>query len=195
LKQDEENEMVRNIVVAITLTLLLCSCKEAKQANLNAEGDKQIMDIKITSSAFAEGGMIPAKYTCDGADISPPLQWDAVPEGTKTVALISDDPDAPMGTWVHWVLFNLPPDVKELPENVPPDETLSNGATQGTSSFQKIGYGGPCPPSGTHRYFFKLYALDADLDLDSSANKARLIKAMEGHIIGEGQLIGKYKRQ
>lgn len=187
--------MVRNIVVAITLTLLLCSCKEAKQANLNAEGDKQIMDIKITSSAFAEGGMIPAKYTCDGADISPPLQWDAVPEGTKTVALISDDPDAPMGTWVHWVLFNLPPDVKELPENVPPDETLSNGATQGTSSFQKIGYGGPCPPSGTHRYFFKLYALDADLDLDSSANKARLIKAMEGHIIGEGQLIGKYKRQ
>jgi Raf kinase inhibitor-like YbhB/YbcL family protein len=195
LKQDEENEMVRNIVVAITLTLLLCSCKEAKQANLNAEGDKQIMDIKITSSAFAEGGMIPAKYTCDGADISPPLQWDAVPEGTKTVALISDDPDAPMGTWVHWVLFNLPPDVKELPENVPPDETLSNGATQGTSSFQKIGYGGPCPPSGTHRYFFKLYALDAELDLDSSANKARLIKAMEGHIIGEGQLIGKYKRQ
>jgi Raf kinase inhibitor-like YbhB/YbcL family protein len=195
LKQDEENEMVRNIVVAITLTLLLCSCKEAKQANLNAEGDKQIMDIKITSSAFAEGGMIPAKYTCDGADISPPLQWDAVPEGTKTVALISDDPDAPMGTWVHWVLFNLPPDVKELPENVPPDETLSNGATQGTSSFQKIGYGGPCPPSGTHRYFFKLYALDADLDLDSSANKARLIKAMEGHIIGKGQLMGKYKRQ
>jgi Raf kinase inhibitor-like YbhB/YbcL family protein len=195
LKQDEENEMVRNIVVAITLTLLLCSCKEAKQANLNAEGDKQIMDIKITSSAFAEGGMIPAKYTCDGADISPPLQWDAVPEGTKTVALISDDPDAPMGTWVHWVLFNLPPDVKELPENVPPDETLSNGATQGTSSFQKIGYGGPCPPSGTHRYFFKLYALDAELDLDASANKARLIKAMEGHIIGKGQLMGKYKRQ
>ncbi|MHC4605092.1 MAG: YbhB/YbcL family Raf kinase inhibitor-like protein [Planctomycetota bacterium] len=105
------------------------------------------MDIKITSSAFEEGGLIPPKYTCDGADISPPLQWDAVPEGTKSIALISDDPDAPMGTWVHWVLFNLPAETKELAENIPPDSTLANGAMQGTTDFGRIGYGGPCPPS------------------------------------------------
>ena len=152
------------------------------------------MEIKITSSAFAEGGMIPAKYTCDGADVSPPLQWDAVPEGTKTIALINDDPDAPMGTWVHWVILNIPADVKELAENIPTDKTLSNGAKQGTNDFGKIGYGGPCPPGGTHRYFFKLYALNSEIDLDAGADKEQLVKAMEGHILGKGQLIGKYKR-
>ena len=153
------------------------------------------MEIKITSSAFEEGGLIPPKYTCDGADISPPLQWDAVPEGTNTIALISDDPDAPMGTWVHWVLFNLPLDTRELTENIPPDENLPSGAGQGTNDFRRIGYGGPCPPGGTHRYFFKIYALDAELDLTAGAHKKDLLKAMEGHILGEGQLIGKYKRQ
>jgi len=153
------------------------------------------MDIKVSSSAFPDGGMIPAKYTCDGADVSPPLKWDSVPDGTKSIALISDDPDAPMGTWVHWVLFNLPADARELPENVPTDETLPNGAKQGTTDFGRTGYGGPCPPSGTHRYFFKIYALDTMLDLPAGARKSDLVKAMEGHIIGQGQLIGKYKRQ
>jgi len=153
------------------------------------------MDIKITSSAFEEGGLIPPKYTCDGADTSPPLQWDVVPEGTKSIALISDDPDAPMGTWVHWVLFNLPADTRELQENIPKDEILRNGARQGITDFRRIGYGGPCPPSGTHRYFFKIYALDAELDLDAGAGKSDLLNAMEGHILAEGQLIGKYKRQ
>ncbi len=153
------------------------------------------MEIKITSSAFEEGGLIPPKYTCDGEDISPPLQWDAVPEGTNTIALISDDPDAPMGIWVHWVLFNLPADTTELTENIPPDENLPSGAGQGTNDFHRIGYGGPCPPGGTHRYFFKIYALDTELDLAAGAHKKDLLKAMEGHILGEGQLIGKYKRQ
>ena len=153
------------------------------------------MDIRITSSAFEEGGLIPAKYTCDGADISPPVQWEAVPEGTKSIALISDDPDAPVGTWVHWVLFNLPAETKELGENVPADEILPNGARQGTSDFGRIGYGGPCPPSGTHRYFFKIYALDAQLDLDAGATKKQLLAVMEGHILAEGQLMGKYKRR
>ena len=153
------------------------------------------MEIKITSSAFAEGGMIPSKYTCDGADVSPPLQWDAVPEGTKSIALISDDPDAPMGTWVHWILFNLPAQTRELPENVPPDETLPNGAKQGITDFGRVGYGGPCPPSGTHRYFFKIYALDTELQIDTGAGKRGLLKAMEGHILGQGQLMGKYKRK
>lgn len=153
------------------------------------------MEIKVTSSAFEDGGMIPAKYTCDGADISPPLQWAAVPESTKSIALICDDPDAPMGTWVHWVLFNLPAGTIELAENIPADKTLPGGAKQGVSDFGRIGYGGPCPPSGTHRYFFKIYALDTEVDLTAGAGKPDLEGAMEGHILGEGQLIGKYKRQ
>lgn len=153
------------------------------------------MEIKITSSAFEDGGLIPAKYTCDGADVSPPLQWDAVPEGTRSIALICDDPDAPMGTWVHWVLFNLPSDAKELAQNIPTEETLPNGAKQGVNDFGRVGYGGPCPPGGTHRYFFKIYALDTELDLQAGADKRQLLKTMEGHILGQGQLIGKYKRQ
>ncbi len=152
------------------------------------------MEIKITSSAFEEGGLIPAKYTCDGADVSPPLQWDAVPQGTKSIALICDDPDAPMGTWVHWVLFNLPAETNELAENIPADKILPNGARQGVSDFGRVGYGGPCPPGGTHRYFFKIYALDTEVGLQAGADKRRLLKTMEGHILGQGQLVGKYKR-
>jgi len=153
------------------------------------------MDIKITSPAFEDGGMIPSKYTCDGEDISPPLQWEAVPDGTASIAIISDDPDAPVGTWVHWVLFNLPPDTKELKENFPDDETLADGTRQGITDFGATGYGGPCPPSGTHRYFFKIYALDKQIDVAAIVDKAQLLQEMEGHIIGQGQLIGKYQRQ
>ncbi len=152
------------------------------------------MEIKITSSAFADGGLIPAKYTCDGADVSPPLQWDAVPEGTRSIALICDDPDAPMGTWVHWILFNLPSDAKELAQNIPTEETLPNGAKQGVNDFGRVGYGGPCPPGGTHRYFFKIYALDTEVGLEAGADKRQLLKTMEGHILEQGQLVGKYKR-
>ena len=152
------------------------------------------MEIKISSRAFQEGGMIPRRYACDGEDISPPLAWTGIPEGAKTIALIGDDPDAPIGTWVHWVLFNLPADVKELAEAVPPDKELSSGAKQGKNDFRRIGYGGPCPPGGTHRYFFKLYALDSVLDLAAGVSKADLLKAMQGHVLAEGQLMGKYKR-
>jgi Raf kinase inhibitor-like YbhB/YbcL family protein len=152
------------------------------------------MDIKITSSAFQDAGLIPSKYTCDGADVSPPLQWDSVPEDTKSIAVICDDPDAPMGTFVHWVLFNLPAETRKLTENVPADETLPNGTKQGTSDFGRTGYGGPCPPSGTHRYYFKVYALDSEIDLPAGARKPDLLKAMEGHILAQGQLMGKYKR-
>jgi len=153
------------------------------------------MDIKITSRAFEDGGKIPSKYTCDGEDISPPLQWEAVPDGTASIAVISDDPDAPMGTWVHWVLFNLPPDTRELKENFPDDETLADGTRQGITDFGATGYGGPCPPSGTHRYFFKIYALDKKIDVAIIVDKAQLLQEMEGHILGEGQLMGKYQRQ
>jgi len=153
------------------------------------------MEIKITSPAFEQGGLIPARYTCDGADVSPPLQWAEVPEATKSIALISDDPDAPVGTWVHWVLYNLPPETRELAENIPPEQTLPDGAGQGITDFGRVGYGGPCPPSGTHRYFFKIYALDAELTLPADAGKRELIGAMQGHILAEGQLIGKYRRR
>jgi Raf kinase inhibitor-like YbhB/YbcL family protein len=153
------------------------------------------MAITVKSPAFEHEGMIPSKYTCDGEDISPPLSVEGVPEGAKSIALISDDPDAPMGTWVHWVLFNLPSDTKELAEDVPKKDVLDNGAKHGKNSWGKLEYGGPCPPSGTHRYYFKVYALDAVLDLKPGASKEDVLKAMEGHILGEGQLMGKYKRQ
>lgn len=153
------------------------------------------MEITITSTAFKEGEMIPGKYTCDGENISPPLVLAGIPTGAKSLALISDDPDAPRGTWVHWVLFNLPGNLKELSENIPQRSTLSNGARQGMNDSRELGYGGPCPPSGTHRYFFKIYALDIMLALESGATKPQLLKAMEGHVLGEGQLMGKYKRK
>lgn len=138
--------------------------------------------------------MIPKEETCDGANHSPQLAWSSAPEKTKSFALIADDPDAPGKTWVHWVVFNLPPSARGLPENVPPQETIAGGGKQGTNDFGKLGYGGPCPPSGTHRYYFKLYALDVELPLDSSATKDKLLKAMEGHVLAEGQLMGKYQR-
>ena len=152
------------------------------------------MTIKITSTAFTEGGMIPKQYTCDAEDVSPDLTWTDVPEGTKSLALICDDPDAPMGTWVHWVLFNLPPDIRELPAEIPSDKTLIDNARHGKNDFGKLGYGGPCPPGGTHRYFFKLYALDTVIDHKSGITKAQLLEAMAGHILDEGQLMGKFKR-
>ncbi len=154
------------------------------------------MGMKITSTAFAEGGSIPARYTCDGEDISPPLRWDSVPDGTKSIALICDDPDAPGRTFVHWVLYNLPPDTRELPENVTREPALSNGTRQGRTDFGRIGYGGPCPPGGTHRYYFKIYALDAEIDPNRSGlTKSDVLKAMKGHILAEGQLMGKYTRK
>lgn len=151
--------------------------------------------MNITSPAFTEGGMIPAKYTCDGKDISPPLEWKNAPAGTKSFALISDDPDAPMGTWVHWVIYNIPADVTKLDEGVQPEKEFKNRMRQGSNSWPRIGYGGPCPPSGTHRYFFKLYALDTLLDLKPGATKEQLLQAMKGHTLAEAQLMGKYRRQ
>ena len=152
------------------------------------------MRIKVTSTAFTDGGMIPKQYTCDGPNVSPPLAWDSLPDDTKTVALIADDPDAPGKAWVHWVVFDVPAGVKSLPENVSPQETIPGGGKQGTNDFPKIGYGGPCPPSGTHRYYFKIYALDKELGLDGKTTKDQLLRAMEGHILAQGQLMGIYKR-
>ena len=151
-------------------------------------------NIIVKSDSFSDGGMIPAKYTCDGANISPQLSWDNAPKGTKSFVLICEDPDAPMGTFTHWVLYNIPADVHELPENLPKDKILPNGAKQGITDFKKVGYGGPCPPNGTHRYYFKLYALDTLLNLEPALKKEDILKAMNGHILAQGQIMGKYAR-
>lgn len=154
------------------------------------------MAIVVTSPAFTQGSPIPSKYTCDGQDVSPPLRWGGVPQGARGLALISDDPDAPRGTWVHWVMYSIPTSVAELPEGVPAEDTTPQGARQGVNDSRKVGYSGPCPPRGSpHRYFFKLYALDIELDLSPGATKQDLLRAMEGHVIAEGQLIGTYQRQ
>ncbi|RMH08046.1 MAG: YbhB/YbcL family Raf kinase inhibitor-like protein [Nitrospirae bacterium] len=153
------------------------------------------MTFTLTSSAFQEGAFIPKKYTCEGPDVSPPLQWQGVPQGTRSLALICDDPDAPMGTWVHWVLFNIPPTETSLPEGVPPQETFRSGAIHGINDFRRVGYGGPCPPPGKpHRYYFKLYALDTVLHLKPRATKAQVVTATKGHILAEAQLMGRYGR-
>jgi len=151
--------------------------------------------VEISSRAFEAGGMIPSKYTCDGEGISPPLHWSDPPAGTQSFALVSDDPDAPVGTWVHWVVWNIPATARALDENLAKKESLPSGANQGTNDFRRIGYGGPCPPSGTHRYFFKLYALDTTLSLPPHTTKSVLDKAMRGHILAQAELMGKYRRQ
>ncbi len=153
------------------------------------------MEITLSSAAFKDGQPIPRQYTCDGVNVSPPLEWTGVPKTAKTIAIIADDPDAPSGTWVHWVLYNLPAENIGLVENLPPTENLKAGGFQGKSDFGKIGYGGPCPPSGTHRYFFKIYALDIELPLKAGATKAELETAMQGHTLAQGQLMGTYSRQ
>jgi Raf kinase inhibitor-like YbhB/YbcL family protein len=150
--------------------------------------------FQLTSNGFKEGQPIPRQYTCDGVNVSPALEWTGVPKTAKTITIIADDPDAPSGTFTHWILYNLPSETMGMVENVPATESLKAGGQQGENDFDKIGYGGPCPPSGTHRYFFKIFALDFDLPLKAGAKKAEVEQAMEGHIVGQAQLIGTYKR-
>ncbi|MEW6116632.1 MAG: YbhB/YbcL family Raf kinase inhibitor-like protein [Nitrospirota bacterium] len=152
--------------------------------------DSAMAELKLSSPVFKDNSPIPSKYTCDGNDVNPPLVIENVPSNAKSLVLIVDDPDAPMGTWVHWVVWNIEPKTKEIKEH-----SLPKGAIQGINDFKKHDYGGPCPPSGTHRYFFKLYALDATLNLPSSARKADVEKAMKGHIISQGQLVGLYSKK
>ena len=152
------------------------------------------ISLKLHSPAFEDGAMIPKIYTCDGENISPPLEWSGVPEEAVSLALIHDDPDAPMGTWVHWVVYNLPANITALSERIPPAAKLETGALQGKTDFGTIGYGGPCPPAGTHHYSFRLYALNASLPLEAGATRKQLLKAMEGHVLSEGRLTGLYKR-
>ena len=151
--------------------------------------------LELKSPAFKEGGTIPERYTCKGDNISPPLEWTGVPDGAKSFALIMDDPDAPMGTWVHWVIYNIPGSASMLKENIPRDSELTSGARQGANSFRWIGYGGPCPPKGpAHRYVFKLCALDEELDLPAGATKGVLLMRMDGHVLDETRLTGLFQR-
>jgi hypothetical protein len=152
--------------------------------------------MQLTSTALTEGQPIPAEYTCEGKNVSPPLQWTGAPANTRSLALIVDDPDAPVGLWVHWVLYNLPAGTKELPENASRNPSTLGGAAQGINDFKRSGYGGPCPPPGKpHRYFFRLYALDAELQIKRDPTKKDVEKAMQGHILAQGQLMGTYKRK
>jgi Raf kinase inhibitor-like YbhB/YbcL family protein len=155
----------------------------------------EAMALGLTSSSFKDGSAIPSRFTCDGANVSPDLGWSGAPANTKSFALISDDPDAPAGTWVHWVAWNIPSTSTGFKESVPPTAKLADGTMQGMTDFRKPGYGGPCPPSGTHRYYFKLYALDGTLTLPASTTKADLVAAMAGHILAETSLMGTYSRQ
>jgi len=151
--------------------------------------------IQLTSAAFQEGKPIPVQYTCDGTNISPPLAWAGVPGGTKSLALIVDDPDAPGRTWVHWVVYQVSPDLMGLPEGLVNYSNAGGIGTAGKNDFNKLGYGGPCPPKGKpHRYFFKLYALDTDLELQQGTTKTQLEATMQGHILAQGQLMGTYGR-
>ena len=145
--------------------------------------------MKITSSAFSEGGNIPGKFTCDGSNTSPPLKIEGVPAEAKALALIVDDPDAPGGLFTHWLVWNIDPKTESIAEGSSPT------GIEGRSGFGKTGYGGPCPPSGTHRYFFKVFALDQQLDLKAGASRKELDAAMKGHVIGQAQLMGRYARK
>jgi hypothetical protein len=153
------------------------------------------MSFTLVSPAFPNGGPIAARYTCDGDDISPALAWSEVPAAAQSLALIADDPDAPAGTWTHWILWNIPARATFLAENAPKVEVLDNGARQGVNDSRRIGYGGPCPPPGKpHRYFFRLYALDVRLDLKPGATRGELERAMAPHILAQTQWMGTYKR-
>ena len=148
------------------------------------------VNMNLTSTAFTQGQPIPTKFSCKGADLSPALAWDEPPAGTQSFALLMDDPDAPMGTWDHWVLFNIPAATRSLAENFQPAAPI----IAGKNSWGKNSYGGPCPPSGTHRYFFRLYALDTTLSLASKAAKADVLSAMQGHMLGMGELMGTFSK-
>src|SRR6266436_2733061 len=191
-------DSVRRVSITIWLglgLLLFLSCARPQPKTVQPTSTpKDKAEITLTSVAFKEGQSLPPPYTCDGVNISPPLEWSGVPKTAKTVAIVVDDPDAPSGAWVHWILYNLPAETIGLVENLPMNENLKAGGFQGKNDFGKIGYGGPCPPSGTHRYFFRIYALNSELPLKAGATKAELMKATEGHIVLQGQLMGTYRR-
>jgi Raf kinase inhibitor-like YbhB/YbcL family protein len=188
--------MIRSLARLICLPVLvaaICACQGSEPGPQPSEGAAS--DLQITSSVFENEGTIPGPYTCDGDDVSPPLSWSGQPVSTKSLALIYEDIDAPAGIWVHWVLFNIPAPTRSLPEAVPAEDTVAGVGVQGSNSWHRLGFGGPCPPEGSeHRYYFRLYALDTILNLEAGATKADIERAMSGHVLATGQLMGKYSR-
>ncbi|MEM2918372.1 MAG: YbhB/YbcL family Raf kinase inhibitor-like protein [Candidatus Altiarchaeota archaeon] len=187
-----ESKKIKLLVILFLFSFLILSCciKEQKEEKISfdvAKEDK--VKMKIKSSAFEQNGKIPIKYTCQGQDINPPLEFSEIPKEAKSLALIMDDPDAPLGTWDHWIIWNIPPETKEILEG-----EIPKNAIQGQNSWKKNSYGGPCPPSGVHRYFFKLYALDTILNIKENSKKSDLEKAMQGHILAKAELIGLYEK-
>ncbi len=187
MKTANSTLIFRGALALLVLVVVACSSDEeaAPRQEAPAVSDTPILDV--TSSAFGRGAAIPAKYTCDGDNVSPPIAWSAVPDGTRSIALIHDDPDAPAGTWIHWVLYGVPPDTTQLAEDLPAQDTLDDGSIQGTNDFGDRKYGGPCPPAGTHRYFFKVYALDTELGLAPGAAKSELLAAYRRPRTGLGR--------
>ena len=182
----------RSFLALLLLSLLLIPACRQKEG---APEPKATEGFILTSTAFEEGKRIPTRYTCDGEDLSPPLSWKGIPEGTRSLTLVVEDPDAPRGTFVHWVIYNIPPGLSGLPEGVPRQGKLENGALQGVNDFGVIGYRGPCPPPGKpHRYSFILRALDTKLSLGPGATRAELEEAIKGHVLGEAKLMGTYGR-
>lgn len=153
------------------------------------------MAFQISCPDFMDGQSIPRKFSCDGSDISPKLTWKNSPAGTASFVLLVNDPDAPSGDWVHWVLYNIPANLNQLEEGIPAEKCVANGILQGRNSWHQVRYGGPCPPSGSHRYFFKLFALDCPLILEPGAERQEVLHAMQGHILAQAQLMGTYIRQ
>jgi Raf kinase inhibitor-like YbhB/YbcL family protein len=190
------SQLITRYLVIASLICAICGCRPgAPPVAAPSPAAAQPASFQLTSRAFSNGESIPPAYTCDGEDISPPLQWGDPPQGAQSLALILDDPDAPAGIWVHWVLYNLPADARALPEGISPQAELPDGGQHGQSSWQRLGYGGPCPPSGTHRYIFKLYALDTRLDVPTGASKSQVLRAMEGHILAQAELTGLYTKR
>ncbi|MBD2596501.1 YbhB/YbcL family Raf kinase inhibitor-like protein [Nostoc spongiaeforme FACHB-130] len=193
-----QGRFLRGYSIAIVglLGLTMISCSHPSNSKIIAsdcnQSHQEIKSMKLASTAFTANAFIPTKYTCDGNDISPPLTWNDVPKDAQSIALIVDDPDAPGETFVHWVVYDLPATVSQVPEKIASQDLPG---IQGKNDFGKLGYGGPCPPNGTHRYFFKLYALDKKLGLITGATKEQVLNAMKGHVLAEAELIGKYSRK
>jgi Raf kinase inhibitor-like YbhB/YbcL family protein len=192
---------MKNVAILISILAILLFCFDSTKshkvafAEASAPEGGSAMSFAIQTNAFAPGSVIPKKYTCDGTDVSPELTWSGVPAGTQAFALIVDDPDAPGGTWTHWIAWDIPANATRLPEGTPKNETLADGTRQGKNDFNRVGYNGPCPPPGKpHRYFFKLYALGAKLDVRAGASRGELESAMKGKTLGQAEVMGKYGR-
>ncbi len=186
---------MKKVLFLILIISFIISCNKNNRPKISDNQEEYMHTVNIFSNSFKNNEKIPAKYTCQGEEASPQLHWDNIPENTKSIAIICDDPDAPAGTWIHWIIFNIPPEMNELTEKFPHDSIMDNGIKQGLNSSNFVGYQGPCPPSGEHRYFFKIYALDIILDIGYNIHKEDLLSVIDSHVLGYGEMIGLYEKK